>query len=172
MIDKKMEDALNNQINEELFSAYLYFAMAADFEHKNWLGMANWMKIQAQEEMAHALKLYNWINERGGKAEFQAIKMPQSNWDSPLAAFKEAYGHEQHITSCIYDLVKTARNTGDIATEIFLQWFVTEQVEEESNASAIVDQIEKVQESTNAMVMLDKELGSRTLAAPVQVSGE
>ncbi len=172
MIDKKMEEVLNNQINEELFSAYLYFAMAADFENKNWLGMSNWMKIQAQEEMAHALKLYNWINERGGKAEFKAINMPQSSWDSPLAAFEDAYGHEQHITSCIYDLVKTAREVGDIASEIFLQWFVTEQVEEEANASAIVEQIKKIKDSTNGMVMLDKELGSRSLAAPVQVSGE
>ena len=167
-----MEEVLNSQINEELFSAYLYFAMAADFENKNWLGMSNWMKIQAQEEMAHALKLYSWINERGGKADFKAIKEPQNSWDTPQAAFEAAYTHEQYITSRIYDLVTTAREVGDIATEIFLQWFVTEQVEEEANASAIVEQIKKVRDSTNGMVMLDKELGSRTLAAPVQVSGE
>lgn len=171
MIDKKMEKELNKQINEELFSAYLYFAMAADFESKNWQGMSNWMKIQAQEEMGHALKLYNWINERGGKAVFEAIAKPAETWDSALDVFKAAYNHEQHITSCFYDLMRTAREVGDIATEIFLQWFVTEQVEEEANASDIVEEIMKVQNSPHGMVMLDKELGSRALSAPVQTTG-
>ena len=172
MIDKKMERALNSQINEELYSAYLYFAMAADFESKNWMGMSSWMKIQAQEEMGHALKLYNWINERGGKAVFDAIAKPDSSWDTPLDAFSGAYDHEQHITSCFYDLVKTAREVGDIATEIFLQWFVTEQVEEEANASDIVAEIKKLKDSPHGMVMLDKELAARTIAAPVQTGKE
>ncbi len=172
MIEKKMEDALNAQINEELYSAYLYFAMAADFESKNWMGMSNWMKVQSQEEMGHALKLYNWINERGGKAVFEAITKPGETWNSALDVFEAAYAHEQHITACFYDLTKTAREIGDIATEIFLQWFVTEQVEEEANASEIVAEIKKLKGSPNGMVMLDKELASRTLSAPVQTAGE
>jgi len=171
MIDSKMETALNKQINEELFSSYLYFAMAADFESKNWTGMSNWMKIQAQEEMGHALKLYNWIIGRGGKAVFSAIEKPQETWDSALEVFENAYKHEQHITSCFYDLTKTTRDIGDIATEIFLQWFVTEQVEEEANASEIVEKIKKLKGSPNGMIMLDKELSSRVLSTPVQVTG-
>ena len=163
-IGKKMTDALNGQIREELFSAYLYFAMAADYESKDWPGVASWMKVQAQEEMGHALKIYNWINERGGKAVFEAIDKPQESWASPLELFEAAHKHEQHITACFYDLVKTARDAGDIATEIFLQWFVTEQVEEEANASEIVGKIRKVKDSQNGMYMLDKELSIRAVA--------
>jgi len=166
-IGKKMTDALNEQIREELFSSYLYFAMAADFESRDWPGIASWMKVQAQEEMAHTLKFYNWINERGGKAVFKAIDKPQESWKSALELFEAALAHEQHITSCIYSLVKVAREEGDIATEIFLQWYVTEQVEEEANASEIVEKIKKVQNSQNGMYMLDKELSART-AAPAQ----
>ena len=166
-IGKKMTDAINEQIREELFSAYLYFAMAADFESKDWPGIASWMKVQAQEEMAHSLKFYNWIIERGGKAVFKAINKPQESWDSALDLFEAALEHEQHITSCIYNLVKVAREEGDIATEIFLQWYVTEQVEEEANASEIVEKIKKVKDSQNGMYMLDKELSARS-ATPSQ----
>lgn len=161
-IGKKMTDALNGQINEEMFSAYLYFAMAADYESKDWPGVASWMKIQAQEEMGHAFKIYNWINERGGKAVLAAIEKPQESWDTPLDLFQAALKHEQHITACFYDLVKTSREEGDISTEIFLQWFVTEQVEEEANASEIVSKISKIQDSQNGMYMLDKELSARS----------
>lgn len=161
-IGKKMNDALNGQIREEMFSAYLYFAMASDYESKDWPGVASWMKVQAQEEMAHALKIYNWINERGGKAVLAALDKPQESWNSALELFEGALKHEQHITACFYDLVKISREIGDISTEIFLQWFVTEQVEEESNASEIVEKIKKVQNSPNGMYMLDKELGARS----------
>lgn len=164
-IGKKMTDALNGQIREEIFSAYLYFAMAADYESKDWPGVASWMKVQAQEEMGHALKIYNWINERGGKAVFEAIEKPQESWASALELFEAALKHEQHITACFYDLVKTAREAGDIATEIFLQWFITEQVEEEANAGEIVGKIRKVQDSQNGMYMLDKELGVRAVVS-------
>ena len=170
-IGKKMTDALNGQIREEIFSAYLYFAMAADYESKDWPGVASWMKVQAQEEMGHALKIYNWINERGGKAVFEAIEKPQESWASALELFEAALKHEQHITACFYDLVKTAREAGDIATEIFLQWFITEQVEEEANAGEIVGKIRKVQDSQNGMYMLDKELGVRAVV-PAQSETE
>ncbi len=170
-IGQKMTNALNGQIKEELFSAYLYFAMAADYESKDWPGVANWMKVQAQEEMTHVFKIYNWINERGGKAVFEAIDKPQESWASALELFEAALKHEQHISACFYDLVKTAREVGDIATEIFLQWFVTEQVEEESNASEIVEKIKKVKDSKNGMYLLDKELGVRAVA-PAQSGAE
>lgn len=170
-IGKKMTDALNKQINEEMFSSYLYFAMAADYESKDWPGVASWMKVQAQEEMGHALKIYNWINERGGKAVFEAIDKPQESWASALELFEGALKHEQHITSCFYDLIKVAREEGDISTEIFLQWFVTEQVEEEANANEIVEKIKKVQNSQNGMYMLDKELSVRAVT-PASGSAE
>lgn len=170
-IGKKMNDALNGQIREELFSAYLYFAMAADFESKDWPGVASWMKVQAQEEMAHSLEIYRWINERDGKAILPAIDKPQESWNSALDLFEDALKHEQHITACFYDLVKISREIGDISTEIFLQWFVTEQVEEESNVREIVEKIKKVQNSPNGMYMLDKDLGARSIT-PSRVAAE
>jgi ferritin len=160
-IDKKMTDALNVQIREEFYSAYLYFAMAADYESKDWPGVAGWMKTQAQEEIGHAVKLYNWINERGGKAVFESIDKPRESWDSALELFEEAFKHEQHITACFYDLVKTAREVGDIATEIFLQWFVTEQVEEEENVGNVLEQLKLLGNAKGGLFMMDRELAKR-----------
>ncbi|HOV63193.1 MAG TPA: ferritin [Spirochaetia bacterium] len=160
-IQEKMEAALNGQIMEEMSSAYLYLAMAADFEAKNWTGFAAWMKVQAGEEFNHAMKLYGFINERGGRAVFKALPQPQGTWDSPLAAFEAAYKHENHITKCIDDLVKMAREMGDTATEIFLHWYVDEQVEEEMNADVIVEKLKLMKESANGLYLLDKELGAR-----------
>jgi len=163
VISNKMLKALNEQIKEELESAYLYFSMAADFESKNLKGFSLWMKSQAGEEMIHALKLYNFINDRGGKAVLQGLDQPKSDWPSPMEAFKAAYKHEQHITGCINDLVMLAREEKDTATEIMLQWFVTEQVEEEASADEVVQKLELVGESKQGLYMLDKELGARPL---------
>jgi ferritin len=160
-IPEKMEAALNGQIAEELASAYLYLAMAADFDAKNWTGFASWMKVQAGEEYNHAMKLYGFIIERGGRAVFKALAQPQGTWDSPLAAFEAAYKHENHISKCIYDLVKLARDEGDTATEVFLHWYINEQVEEETNADAVVEKLRLVKDSSNGLYMLDKELGAR-----------
>lgn len=172
MISEKVQDALNKQIQEELGSAYLYFAMAADFEAKNLKGFSAWMKAQAGEEMIHATKFYNFINERGGRATLLALEQPQAVWDLPIDAFKAAYKHEQFISNCINNLVKLAREESDTATEIMLQWFVTEQVEEEASADEIVQQLEMVQESKGGMFMLDRELGNRALPAlGAEVSG-
>jgi ferritin len=161
MIDKKMEDALNVQINEELGSAYIYQAMSADFAEKNRNGMAAWMQSQAGEEMGHARKIYSYILERGGKVELKAIAAPQHSWDSPMAVFEAAYKHEQHITGCIHKLVKLARELDDTATEIFLSWFVTEQVEEEASVDEVVQKLKQVKDAPQALYMLDKELGAR-----------
>jgi len=121
-----MEQALNNQLNAELYSSYLYLAMAAHFESTSLKGFANWMTVQAQEELAHAMKFYNYIVERGGRVRLAAIAEPVAEWDSPLAVFQAVYAHEQKVTGLINDLMKLAREEQDNACEIFLQWFVTE----------------------------------------------
>jgi ferritin len=162
MISKKMQDALNGQINAEMYSAYLYLAMNAYFQSINFNGFAQWMKVQCQEEMGHAMKIYDFITERGGRVVLESIDKPQGEWKSPLAAFEAAYKHEQKVTGLINNLVELAKKERDHATDIFLQWFVTEQVEEEKNASDIVTKLQMLKDSAGSMFMLDKELGKRT----------
>ncbi len=132
MIGKKMLDALNEQINAELYSAYLYQAMAAHFEAGNLKGFAHWMDLQAKEEQAHARKMYEFLVDRGGRVALKAIAAPPAEWKSPLAIFEESYAHEQKVTGLIHKLVDLARAENDHAAEVFLAWFVTEQVEEEA----------------------------------------
>ena len=148
MINKKMQDALNEQVNAELYSAYLYLAMEAYFQSVNLAGFANWMRVQTQEEVSHAMKIYDYVIERGGRATLEAIAKPTGEWKSPLAAFEAAYEHEQRVTSLINKLVELAAKDNDHAANIFLQWFVTEQVEEEKNASEIVAKLQMVECST------------------------
>jgi ferritin len=164
MIAKKTQDALNSQINEELYSSYLYLSMVAYFESINLPGFASWMRVQTGEEKTHAMKMYDFIIERGGRVTLEAIAKPTAEWKSPLAAFEAAYKHEQKITGLINDLVETAAKEKDHATGIFLQWFVTEQVEEEKNASEIVNKLQLLKDSAGSMYMLDKELGKRATA--------
>ena len=161
MIDKKMENALNEQINEELFSSYLYLAMAADFEEKGLPGFANWMRVQAQEENDHAMKIFDFITRRNGVVSLDAIAKPQQTWEKPVTAIETAYEHEVHITGCINKLVNIARELNDNATEYMLQWFVDEQVEEEENASNILDKLRTIGESGHGLLMVDNELGQR-----------
>ncbi|MDP3442176.1 MAG: ferritin, partial [Ignavibacteria bacterium] len=130
MLTKKMEKALNDQINAELYSSYLYLSMASFFESQSWLGFAKWMELQAAEEYAHGMKFYKHINEMGGRAELQAIEKPKAEWSSLVQVFEEAHKHELYITERINNLVEVAAAEKDHATGIFLQWFVTEQVEE------------------------------------------
>ena len=165
MISKKMQDALNIQVNAELYSAYLYLAMVAYFQSANLAGFANWMRVQTQEEVSHAMKIYDFVIERGGRATLEAIAKPPGEWKSPLAVFEAAYKHEQKVTGLINDLVELAAKEKDHATGIFLQWFVTEQVEEEKNASEIVSKLQVLKDSAGSMYMLDKELGKRTVEA-------
>ena len=165
MLGTKMEAALNDQINAELFSSYLYLSMVADFESKNMRGAANWMRIQAGEELMHATKFFDFINERSGRVVLGQIEKPKTEWDSPLAAFEDALEHEKMISGRINDLVDLALAEKDHATNTFLQWFVTEQVEEEANAQAIVDKLKMVGDHGVAIFMVDGELGKR-VAAP------
>jgi ferritin len=165
MISKKMQDALNGQINAELYSAYLYSAMEAYFHSLNFQGFANWMRVQTQEEEIHARKIYDFITDRGGRVTLDGIDKPPAEWKSPLAVFEAAYKHEQKVTGLINGLVELAAKENDHATGIFLQWFVTEQVEEEKNASEIVGKLQAIKDSAGSMYMLDKELGKRTAEA-------
>lgn len=160
-MDKKLKGLLNSQINEELFSSYLYLAMASDFESKNLTGMAAWMEKQSAEETAHGMKIYKYLQERGEKPVLQKIETPQESWGSPREAFEAALKHEKHITGCIDNLFKAARAAGDIATEIFLQWFVSEQVEEEASVNEVLAKLDMVRDSPNSLYMLDRELGKR-----------
>ena len=161
MISKKMKDALNAQINAELYSAYLYLAMEAWFQSVNFQGFAKWMRVQTREEMSHAMKIYDFITDRGGRVTLDAIAGPGGEWKSPLAVFEAAYKHEQKVTALINGLVELAEKEKDHATGVFLQWFVTEQVEEEKNASEIVAKLQILKDSAGSMYMLDKELGKR-----------
>ncbi|MDI6448285.1 ferritin [Anaerobaca lacustris] len=168
MMSKKMEKALNEQINAEAYSAYLYLAMAAYFEAENLPGMANWMRIQTQEETAHALKFFDFVNERRGRVVLKAIDQPQKEWKSPLAAFEAAFAHEQLVTGRIDDLVNLAIQAKDHATAAFLQWFVDEQVEEESSVDRIVQMLKMAEKAPGAMFMIDRDLGQRTFTPPAE----
>jgi ferritin len=139
-----MEKALDEQINAELYSAYFYLSMVSYFESISLSGFASWMKVQVQEELSHADKFMNYIHERGGKITFKEIESPKSNWKSPLEVFKATLKHEQYVTSLINNLVGIAISEKDYATQNFLQWYVSEQVEEESSVSQVVEQLKLV----------------------------
>lgn len=162
MIEDEVEKALNDQINAEFYSAYLYLSMATDFQEKGLDGFANWMRAQAKEETDHAMRIFDFLEERGGRVELQSIDEPQKEWESPLEAFKDAYEHEKYVTEKIHDLVELAEDKGDRATENMLQWFVEEQVEEEESVNEIVQKIEMVEEDPSGLLMVNSELGQRT----------
>ena len=162
MLSTTIQDAFNKQLNEELFSAYLYLSMSADFNTSGFDGMAKWMRQQAEEENVHAMKFFDYIVERGGKVVLSQIATPPSEWDSPLAAFDAAYQHECKISELINQLANLAAGEKDHATCVFLQWFVTEQVEEESSVQGIKGNLEMVGDSGPALLMIDRELGSRS----------
>jgi len=166
MLKERIEKALNDQVNAEVFSAYLYLSMSASFSEMNFSGFAQWMKVQASEEMVHAMKIYDFIIERGGRVTLTQIDSPETVWESPLAAFEAAYKHEQYVTGRINDLVDIAIEEKDHASNIFLQWFVTEQVEEEASADEIVQKLKLVGTQGNAVFMLDRELGARAFTLP------
>ncbi len=164
-MNEKIQDAFNKQINAELYSAYLYLAMAAYFEDINLPGFAGWMQCQAQEEVMHAMKFFHFINERGGRATMAPIEGPKNEWNSPLNAFEDAYAHEQKVTAMINDLVDLAMTEKDHAANNFLQWFVAEQVEEEATADGVVQKI-KLAGDGGGLFMVDKELGQRVFTPP------
>ncbi len=160
-MNEKVLNALNKQITAEFYSAHLYLSMAAYFYAESLDGMASWMRLQSDEEHTHAMKLYDYIHDRGGRAKLGAIDVPPADWSSPLAAFQDAYKHEQKVTGMINDLMNLAKNEGDHATAIFLQWFVTEQVEEEASVSRIVDRMRLMQDAPGGVFMMDQELAKR-----------
>jgi ferritin len=165
MLSKKMEKAFNDQIKWEYYSAYLYLSLSAYFQNLGLKGFANWMDVQFQEEQFHARKMFDYVNEKGGRVMLQAIEAPGNTWKSPLAAFEFALNHEFVVTKHINDLVTLAQKENDHASAIFLQWFVTEQVEEESNFGDTVNQLKLVGDG-GGLFMLDRELAARVFVPP------
>jgi ferritin len=161
MLSKSMEDALNRQINRELYSAYLYTSMSAYFSSVNLAGFAKWMRVQAQEERAHAAKIYDYVLARGGKITLLDIEAPKSKWASAGKVFEDVYTHEQKVTGMIHALVELATKEKDHATFEMLQWFVKEQVEEEENASEILAKIKSIGDVPGHLFHLDHELAKR-----------
>jgi ferritin len=160
-----MKDALNDQIKWELYSSYLYLSMATYFKDKGLEGFARWMEVQALEELAHAMKFYSFVCERGGKVDLQPIDGPPTTWTSATAVFEHVLEHERHVTERIHRLVDQAIEEKDHATNNFLQWFVAEQVEEEASAADVLNKVRLV-EGGHGLFMLDRELGQRTFTLP------
>ena len=163
MISAKMLKALNAHLNEEFYSSYLYLSMAAYFEAKNLKGFANWFRIQTQEEYMHGMKFFNFILQKGGKVSLSQINMPEIEWKDIPEIFSDTLKHEQKITGLINKLTELAMIEKDFATNNFLQWFVTEQVEEEANVEEIIQKIEMIGDNKSGLYMLDNELGARVL---------
>lgn len=161
MLSKKLESALNAQVNAEFWSAYLYLSMSAHFAQEGKPGFANWFKIQFQEEQDHAQKIMSYVIERGGKIALTPITEVAQSWTSPLAAFQDTLKHEKEVTAMINNLVKLAKEEDDYATESMLKWFVDEQVEEESTATGFIDALEMIKDNGFGIYTLDKELGLR-----------
>lgn len=164
MLSNAMQDALNDQINKEFYASYLYLSMSAYFDAINYPGFAKWMRLQSQEEYGHALRIFNYINDRDGKVVLKAIEQPTSEFKSPTDAFVQALEHEKKVTGLINTLYQMAVKENDYPTQVMLQWFITEQVEEEKTAQTIVDQLKMVGEAPAAMLMLDRALGERSKA--------
>ena len=160
-MDKKLEKTFNDQIKHELHSAYIYLAMAAYFETKNLPGFAHWMKVQYKEEVAHAMKIFEFLNDRGVRVLLQAIPQPTLEFSASLEVFEETLKHEQKVTSLINALYELAKKVNDHAAVVFLQWFVSEQVEEEKNATVIVQTLKMIKSEGAPLIMLDRELARR-----------
>ena len=167
MINEKMQNAFLDQINKELFSEYLYLSMKAYFLEKNLLGFANWFDVQVQEEHAHAMGMYDYVVERGGRVILEAIEKPENTWENPLELFKAVLKHEEFVTSRINALMDVAEETKDRAALIFLNWYLKEQVEEEANVGGVIAQLELIGDDKSGLFALDKELATRTFVAPV-----
>jgi ferritin len=167
-LSKRLEDAINDQINKELYSAYLYLSMSAYCEAEGLPGFATWMRLQAQEEVGHAMRLFDHVNNRGGRVVLKAIEMPPPVWKSPLKVFEQVLEHEQKVTGLINHLYELALSESDYATQMELQWFVTEQVEEEDSAGQVVEQLRRVGDQPMGLHLLDKELGQRQAGAAAE----
>jgi ferritin len=164
MLSKTMQDALNKQLNMELYSAYVYASLSAYFEHENLNGFAHWMGMQVQEEAMHAKKFYDYINDAGGRVVLDGIDKPPAEFESVVSVFDDVLKHERKVTKAIYKLVDLANKESDHGTHTFLQWFVSEQIEEEKVADNILQRLKMVAKSPEGLFMMDQELGSRTPA--------
>ncbi len=167
MINEKLEKAFNDQINAELYSEYFYLSMVAYFERMNLQGFKNWMNVQVQEEHAHAMGMFDYLQERGGKVTLQTIEAPKADWESPLEVFEDVLKHEQLVTSKINSLTDVADEVKDRAAVSFLDWYIKEQVEEEANVGNVLKTLKLICNDANCLYMLDKELAARTFVAPV-----
>ncbi len=168
MLSKKMMTTLNSQVVAELYSSYLYVSMSAWLQTEGHLGAAHWMALQAREEVFHAGKIYNYILERGGQVKLGAIEAPPFKWKTPQEVFEQAYAHEQKVTALINALMTLAKGEGDHASEIFLQWFVTEQIEEEASTLEVAQKYKLAAGQGAGMFMIDQELAARTLSVTVK----
>lgn len=166
-MNEKLEKAFNDQINKELYSEYLYLSMQAYFERLNLKGFVNWMSVQVQEEHAHALGMFDYLNQRGGNVQLEAIDKPETDWESPLAVFEQVLEHEEYVTSRINALMDVAEETKDRAAMSFLNWYLKEQVEEEDNVGNVLATLKLIGDDKKALLMLDKDLATRTFVAPV-----
>jgi ferritin len=162
MIGKPMQDAMNEQINKEFFSSYLYLSMAAYFEDKNLTGFGHWMRLQADEEREHAMKFYNYIIDGGGQVKLKGIDAPATEWKSNLEVAEQVAEHEARVTASIHNLYEIALKEKDYAAQVMLQWFISEQVEEEKNAAELVAKLRMIEERGTAVLMLDHRLAKRS----------
>ena len=162
-MNRQVEEALNEQIHAEFFSFYLYLSVSAFFTTQHLDGFAHWMRIQAQEEFSHAMKLFDYLNERGGTVRLQGLDSPQAEWSSPADAVEAVLDHERHISQRINQLVDLANSAKDHATTVVLHWYVNEQVEEEATADTLFHQVKMLEDSPHGLLMLDRELAGRTL---------
>jgi ferritin len=170
MLNKEMAQALNDQINREMYSAYLYMSMSACSNNTGLKGFANWFMVQYHEEMFHAMKLYEYVQRQGEVVKLEAIKAPPAEFSSQLDMFTQTLAHEQYITSSINELMELAISKKDHATQIFLEWYVTEQVEEEENDNDIIAQLKLIGDNVHALLMLDRELSARAATIPTDFS--
>ena len=167
MINEKLQQAFNEQINKELYSEYLYLAMKTYFLEQNLMGFVNWFDVQVQEEHAHAMGMYNYLNERGGEIELMAIDRPVFSGKNPLEIFEEVLKHEEYVTSRINAVYDVAEEVRDRAAMKFLDWYIDEQVEEEASVGGVLATLKLIGDDKKALLMLDKDLATRTFVAPV-----
>ena len=170
MLSQKMTDALNDQINKEMYSAYLYMSMSVASDEMGLNGFANWFMVQYHEEMYHAMKIYEYVGRQGGKITLKAIAEPPADFSSPLDMFTKTLEHEQFVTRSINDLMDLAIEERDHASRIFLQWYVTEQVEEEENDNDMIAQLKLIGDNPQGLMMLDRELTGRAANVPTDFS--
>ena len=166
MLSERMAEALNRQVNREIYSAYLYLSMSAYSTFKGLKGVANWFMVQYKEEMTHAMKIYDYINDQGVQVRLMAVEQPPTEFGSPLETFEKTLKHEKFVTKCINDLVNVAIEEKDHATKSFLQWFVTEQIEEEANDNDIIAKLRLVGKEGDRLSLIDKELAKRVFIPP------